>query len=228
MSAKPKHREAIVQAALTLFRRKGYSATGVNDIAAMSGAPKGSMYHYFPRGKASIAEAAVLVAGENVSATLTQLAKEHRTAGKLVRAYAGLLGGWMAQSRFTAGSPITTTLLETAPADRAVTRAGREAFASWRRTVSSLLVLNGTASARAQRLAGLAISALEGALIQARVDCSADIIHETGMELEHLLDGAVAADILPASKNANNRGKHNEPGSGDHEFATTLPRKKGR
>ena len=42
-----------------LFRRQGYAGTGLNDIVELSGAPKGSLYHYFPDGKASIAEAAV-------------------------------------------------------------------------------------------------------------------------------------------------------------------------
>jgi AcrR family transcriptional regulator len=59
LPAIPKHRQPIVNAAVTLFRRQGYSATGLNDIVDESGAPKGSLYHYFPAGKASIAVAAV-------------------------------------------------------------------------------------------------------------------------------------------------------------------------
>jgi TetR/AcrR family transcriptional regulator, lmrAB and yxaGH operons repressor len=193
MSAKPKHRAAIVKAAMALFRRKGYSATGLNDIVALSGAPKGSLYHYFPRGKASIAEAAVTRAHESLAGTLRELSAEHRTAGKLVRAYAKLAGGWMAQSRFTAGSPVTTILLETAPGDKVVTKAGRQAFADWRGAIASLLVAEGVSAARAERLAALAISALEGALVQARVECSADIINDIALELEVLMDEAAAS-----------------------------------
>ena len=59
MPAVPKHRKPIVDAAVTLFRRQGYAGTGLNDIVDTSGAPKGSLYHYFPDGKASIAVAAV-------------------------------------------------------------------------------------------------------------------------------------------------------------------------
>ena len=36
MAAKAKHREAIVQAAATLFRRQGYAATGTNEIVGAS------------------------------------------------------------------------------------------------------------------------------------------------------------------------------------------------
>ncbi len=57
--ALPKHRSAIIAAAAKLFRRQGYAATGINEIADAAGAPKGSLYHYFPDGKDQIAEAAV-------------------------------------------------------------------------------------------------------------------------------------------------------------------------
>ena len=43
MPAPPKHRGAIVRAAATLFRRHGFAATGINEIVAESGAPKGSL-----------------------------------------------------------------------------------------------------------------------------------------------------------------------------------------
>ena len=57
-----------------LFRRNGYAATGTNEIVAVSGAPKGSLYHYFPAGKAEIAAEAVTYAGGVVEATLKALA----------------------------------------------------------------------------------------------------------------------------------------------------------
>lgn len=192
MPSRPKHREAIVQAAVTLFRRRGYSATGINDIVAMSGAPKGSLYHYFPGGKASIAEAAVRAAGRNVTGTLNRLQEDHRTAGKLVRAYGGLLAEWMAQSGFSAGCPIATTLLETAPDDEAVTEAGREAFAGWRGIIASRLTDSGVPRKRSNRLAALVIAALEGALIQARVERSTDVIEDCARELEALLNAAAS------------------------------------
>ena len=55
MPAVPKHRQPIINAAVTLFRRQGFARTGLNDIVDVSGAPKGSLYHYFPDGKSSIA-----------------------------------------------------------------------------------------------------------------------------------------------------------------------------
>ena len=86
MPAVPKHKQPIVNAAVTLFRKQGYTGTGLNDIVDVSGAPKGSLYHYFPAGKASIAIAAVEEAGRLVAKTLSKLADETRSTGDLLRA----------------------------------------------------------------------------------------------------------------------------------------------
>jgi TetR/AcrR family transcriptional regulator, lmrAB and yxaGH operons repressor len=187
MSRRPKHREAIVTAALTLFRRQGYAATGLNDIVALSGAPKGSLYHYFPEGKLSIAEAAVRQGGENVTATLRELARSHKTPAKLVRGYAKLLGKWMAKSRFRDGSAISSTLQETAPDHKKITAAGIEAFASWRVPIIESLEGAGVSKGRAERLATLVVAALEGSLVQARVEQSSNPIKAVAQELEELL-----------------------------------------
>lgn len=190
MSAKPKHREAIIRAAAALFRRRGYSGTGLADIVELSGAPKGSLYHYFPAGKLSIAEAAVRTAGDNVARSIEGLARVHKTPGRLVKAYGDLLADWMARSKYNDGSPITTVLLETAPGNEAVTAAGRAAFATWQRAVSSRLEAAGVPARRAQRLAALVIAAMEGSLIQARVERDAGAIRGTARELADLLDAA--------------------------------------
>lgn len=192
MPAQGKHRDAIIDAAVALFRRRGYAGTGLNDIVEMSGAPKGSLYHYFPDGKASIAEAAVRRAGENGARTMQTLAETHKGAGALVRGYARLVAGWMAKSRFADGSPITTTLLEMAPSDAKVTAAGRHAFAALRQTIASRLTEEGVPAVRAAALASLAIAAIEGSLIQARVERSADPISAIARELEQVLDAAVS------------------------------------
>ena len=58
MANAARHREALVRTAMRLFRRQGFSGTGLQEILAESGAPKGSLYHYFPGGKEAIGAAA--------------------------------------------------------------------------------------------------------------------------------------------------------------------------
>jgi TetR/AcrR family transcriptional regulator, lmrAB and yxaGH operons repressor len=188
MPAAPKHRQGIVDTSVTLFRRRGYSATGLNDIVEASGAPKGSLYHYFPAGKSSIAEAAVEEAGRRVAETLRKLSLECQTAGALLKAHAKLLAGWLKQSGFRDGCPITTVLLELAPVDRAVTEAGRKAYAMRNEIMMEKLVADGVPRRRAERLAILCSAALQGALIQARVERSGAPILAAADELADLLE----------------------------------------
>jgi TetR/AcrR family transcriptional repressor of lmrAB and yxaGH operons len=190
MPAVPKHRQPIVDAAVTLFRRQGYGGTGLNDIVDASGAPKGSLYHYFPEGKASIASAAVEEAGRRVARTVAKLAGETRNAGELVKAHSRLLAGWMRKSGFRDGCPITTVLLELAPRDRRVAEAGRKAYAARVAVIAGKLAADGFAPARAERLAVLCVSTLQGALIQARVERSGAPLETAADELARLLESA--------------------------------------
>ena len=193
MPAVPRHRKPIVDAAVALFRQQGYAGTGVNDIVDASGAPKGSLYHYFPAGKASIAVAAVEEAGRRVAETMGALANETRSTADLLRAHARLLAGWMLQSRFGDGCPITTVLLELAPRERGVAEAGRKAYAARIGVLRSKLVADGASPASAERLAVLCVSALQGALIQARAERSGTPILTTADELAKLLEATTTS-----------------------------------
>jgi len=188
MPAVPRHRQPIINAAVELFRRQGFARTGLNEIVDVSGAPKGSLYHYFPRGKSSIAVAAVEEAGVRVAATLERLASQCGSTGELLQAHARLLAGWMRSSGFRNGCPITTVLLELAPGERAVADAGRKAYAARVSILSRKLVEDGFEKARADALAVLCTSALQGALIQARIERSGRPIEVTAIELAQLLE----------------------------------------
>ena len=190
MPAVPKHRQPIINAAVRLFRRQGYASTGLNDIVEASGAPKGSLYHYFPLGKASIAAAAVEEAGARVAATMRKLALECGSTGDVVRAHARMLAGWMRSSGFRDGCPITTVLLELAPTDRAITEAGRKAYAARIAVLFEKLVADGFPKPRAQSLAILCVATLQGALIQARVERSGNPIQLAADALPDMLEQA--------------------------------------
>lgn len=171
MSAKPRHRQAIVAAAVRLFRRQGYAATGLAQIVEASGAPKGSLYHYFPAGKAAIGAAAVTAAGETVRATIAALPAGEKP-GDFLREYARLMAAWLRASGFRDGSPIASVVLEQAAGDDAIAAAAREVYAAWRGEMAARLRTAGLDGEAAGRIALLAITNLEGSLILARAERS--------------------------------------------------------
>ena len=170
MAGKTSQRDKIVRATADLLRRRGYAATGLSDIIEASGAPKGSLYYYFPGGKDEIAAAALRHAGDVVERTLSELETSQGSAPAILRAYGEMVAGWMAQSGFRDGCPITTTILETATDKAGIAEAGREVFARWRQPLARSLTAAGVEPRRAGELAQLAFMALEGALIMARAE----------------------------------------------------------
>src|SRR3954468_16028931 len=63
-------RRRMIQSAALLFRSQGIEGTSFSDVLDHSGAPRGSIYHHFPGGKAQLAEEATRYAGEFILAGL--------------------------------------------------------------------------------------------------------------------------------------------------------------
>lgn len=185
-----RHREGLVDAAMRLFRRQGYAGTGLMEILELSGAPRGSLYHYFPGGKEAIGQAAVERAGERVAQRLEELAREHPEPAAFVRAWFAQYAEWMQESGFASGCPIASTLLETAPGSAGITRAGDEALGRWIARVATIYEEAGWPAATARAQAELGVAALEGALILARVQQSVEPLVAVGE--------AIAARPAPA------------------------------
>lgn len=193
MSAQPKHRGKIVRAAALLFRRVGYNAAGMNDIVALSGAPKGSVYHYFPGGKEQLAQEALRYAAGLVTQTLADLAQKSGSAAEMLSTYASMLAHWLAASNFQDGCPVATTLLETANAIPSLSQLGQEIFSDWEAIFAAKLVHDGLSEKRASTLASLALSSLQGALVLARVGQKANPIDDVASEIGALFESAVSA-----------------------------------
>lgn len=169
MANAAQHKDSIVRTAMRLFRQQGYASTGLLQILAESGAPKGSLYHYFPEGKEALGRAAVELAGKLMSETLAGLAERHRQPKAFVKAYCRVMAGWMQESEFRSGCPIATTMLETAPHSPALTAAGAQAIDRWIEIAASVFVGAGMPRREARVRAQLLIASMEGALLLARI-----------------------------------------------------------
>jgi TetR/AcrR family transcriptional repressor of lmrAB and yxaGH operons len=172
MGRAARHKQGLVRTAMRLFRRQGYASTGLQQIVDESGAPKGSLYHYFPNGKEALGESAVVLAGGMIRELLADLAARHRDPQAFLRAYCKVMAGWMQESGFRSGCPIATTLLETAPQSPAITAAGRRAVDGWIEVIGGVLADAGWERREARSRAQLVIAAMEGALILSRIRLS--------------------------------------------------------
>ena len=172
MANAARHKANLIQAAAKQFRENGYAATGLNEILAQSGAPRGSLYHYFPGGKEELGAAAVEFAGQVVTHTLADLAASSGSSRDFIERYCDMLSGWLEESEFRAGCPIATTLLETAAQSELIAKAGRVAFAHWINVIAGVFEADGCAPGQSRERAEVLIAAVEGALLLARVERS--------------------------------------------------------
>jgi TetR/AcrR family transcriptional regulator, lmrAB and yxaGH operons repressor len=165
-----KHR--LTATAAGLFMRQGYHGTGLAQIVAESGAPKGSLYFHFPGGKEALALAAVEAAGARFSVSIAQVLQANPNPRDALLALSAMLGQWMEKSRFSEGCPITTVCLELVPQNEPVTATTNAIFASWQQHWHAHLVQAGLAEDEASMFATTIVAAFEGAFILARAERS--------------------------------------------------------
>lgn len=172
----------MVNTAASLFQRQGYAATGWRQVIADSGTPWGSQSHHFPDGKEELAVEAL---GRSAATY------EHLVRGAFGSGHpADAIGGWAAlagqvleESGWADGCPVATVALEIGHDCEPVGDACRDAFRSWRVAIAEGLIEAGASSARAEDLAVVILASIEGALVLARVERSAEPLRIVGEDL---------------------------------------------
>jgi TetR/AcrR family transcriptional repressor of lmrAB and yxaGH operons len=180
-------RERLLDAAVDLLQRQGYHGTGLNELLERSGAPRGSLYHYFPGGKEQIGAEAIARAGDQVAAAVGHLLRAKPSVADAVEALAGLLAAGLEASEFERGCPVATTALEVTPRSEPIRAAVQAGFECWVAPLRERLLDTGFGRDEAGRRADLTIAALEGALVLARARQNADVLREAGRQLRPFL-----------------------------------------
>lgn len=182
-------RDDMLRSAALLFRERGVEATSLAEVIEHAGAPRGSIYHHFPRGKPQLVEEATRTAGALMGAMIsTGLANEGPAA--TLRA---IIGGFRVQleaTDFAAGCPVAPAALEGANSPAALAAAG-ESFTSWEDSIAASLWQRGLSQDRSRTLATMVISSFEGALILAKAQRSTVALDRVEIELLRWLDVAL-------------------------------------
>lgn len=186
MTTPPSTRTRIRDAASTLFRRDGYSATGLKRIATESGAPFGSIYHFFPGGKVQLAQDAVRTSGaeyqnlviallDSVPDPLDSLAGAFRTAAEN-----------LAATDYADACPIATLALEVASSNETLRIATADVFESWVAAGAEWFGRWITDRVAARELARSMILLLEGAFVLSRASRDPEPLHTAGRAIVEL------------------------------------------
>jgi TetR/AcrR family transcriptional repressor of lmrAB and yxaGH operons len=184
-------RDRIIEAAITLMRRSGYSGVGINEVLAESGAPKGSMYHYFPGGKRQVVTESLEAYARRVVAFMDEnLAKGATPAEKLAHLFAAFekrLQAFDYRQSCAAGC----VSLDLDDDLSGVRGAVQGAFSEYVDVIERHLELRNRR--RAHSFAGFVLTAIEGAYVRGRAEHSVAAFREAGQWLARLAEQEAAA-----------------------------------
>ena len=165
-------RERMIRSALLLMGERGVEATSFSQVLEHSGAPRGSIYHYFPGGKAQMLEEATRYAGDMFVEVMRGATAEHEDPVAAVEAVGRFWRTALADSEFAAGCPVVAAALEGEASSAATRKAAKDAFERWQQVYARMLEHAGLSPARARSLAATAVAAVEGAVILSRAQGS--------------------------------------------------------
>jgi AcrR family transcriptional regulator len=161
-------RDRIVETSAELFRRQGYSATGVKQIVTAAQAPFGSLYHFFPGGKEELGAAAVRTSGALYAQLIPAVFDPAPDVVTAVRDFFHGAGEHLRETDYEDACPIATVALEVSSTSETMREACAEVFESWIELGAERFVAAGCDPATARELTVSMLAALEGAFVLAR------------------------------------------------------------
>ena len=180
-------RDQIIQATCDLLENQGYHATGLNEIVKESGAPKGSIYYYFPGGKEDIAAESVLFAGRAVSERIRTHLAENDDPAEAVQILLETIADYIEISGFRSGGPLTIVASETATSSVKLNLICREAYDLMLQAFEEKFLSAGFSLERAANLAWVVTSSSEGGIILSRTYHSGDPLRRVALAMANLI-----------------------------------------
>jgi TetR/AcrR family transcriptional regulator, lmrAB and yxaGH operons repressor len=180
-------REKILQTTCDLLEKQGYHGTGLNEIVKESGAPKGSLYYYFPDGKEQITAEAVLQSGKGTSERIRAGLVASSSAPKAIHDFILLIAENVERSGFAAGGPLAAVAMETATKSERINLACRDAYGMLQLAFTEKLLESGFPASKAQELGTFITASIEGGIILSRVAHTADPLRLVAKQLKVLL-----------------------------------------
>lgn len=184
MAARKTDRDAVLDAALTLFRVKGYFNTSMQDIGQACGLLKGSIYHHFP-GKKELALAALdRVIEESREKLFRPAADPALPAAERMKSLAERVERYFSER--AGGCVMGNLALEVGEQIPEFQDRIRTYFADWRQALAGLLQERYGAE-RAREIAEDCVARAQGAIMIMGIDKNTGALKRAGRETVGLL-----------------------------------------
>jgi AcrR family transcriptional regulator len=161
-------KDRILESTAELFRRQGYTGTGMKQIAAEASAPFGSVYHFFPGGKEELGAETIRTSGRMYTQLFASIALQAPDVVSAVHDFFAGAGETLRETDYADACPIATVALEVASTNEPLRIATADVFEEWIEGATEYFVFAGIARSRARELGLAMLSLLEGAFIFCR------------------------------------------------------------
>jgi AcrR family transcriptional regulator len=161
-------KERILDRSGELFRRQGYTGTGIKQILAEAGAPFGSLYHFFPGGKSELGAETIRRSGTLYGLLLGEFIGPEVSLPQGIRDFFAGAAETLIETDYADACPIATVALEVSSADEELRRACADVFEAWIAGGTERGVAEGIPRARARALVIRMLASLEGAFVLCR------------------------------------------------------------
>lgn len=189
-------RDRMIDGAARLLASRGLEGTSFADVLALTGAPRGSLYHHFPGGKDELVAAAV-----DRAAALALASLDEKAGAPAIEVAAHFLAIWRAiltRSHLESGCAIVAaTVAAQSPALLDRTAA---AFRAWRARLAALLAEGGLPEVEAGRFALLLLSASEGAVVLSRAERDIEPFEQVAATLLDQLRAATSSSSIESTR----------------------------
>jgi TetR/AcrR family transcriptional repressor of lmrAB and yxaGH operons len=193
VSPRGKTKEKMIDATITLMRRNGFHGTGLNEILKESGAPKGSMYHFFPEGKRQIAGEAIAVYAKRVRTYMDESLSSAKQPAAKIHALFSAVAQRLERAEFRQSCAAGATCLDLDDNLEVVRLAIATMFSDCVDLIARHFAIR---DARRRRwFAGLVLTVIEGAYIRGRAERSIRPLEEAAFWLADIAEREVSAAV---------------------------------
>lgn len=168
-------KDRLIGASAELFRRQGYTGTGVKQIVEMASAPFASLYHFFPGGKTELGAETIRWSGALYGQLVDAFFDPAPDVVSAIEAAFAGAADTLRDTDYADACPIATVALEVASTNDVLREATAEVFESWIVALADRFGGAGIPGPQAREVAIACLSLLEGAFILARA--TRDAIH---------------------------------------------------